>query len=228
MNVFACDIEAPCDDELRRDLYLFEGIVQSVLNDYTEAVAELRLASASECSPSRLALKSAAARLLDRAQALRALQPPPACGKMELGGHLEQVCAALSKARLAERGTWLALTTDEVWLDADRCWLVGLLIAELVNTFARPELCGGTGAIPVRIADGGWRMVGAVAIPGHAEAGEAQGRRLVEALSGELGGAVEWAPARNGRCALFEFPIERPARTLRRREAAPAPRRRAS
>lgn len=159
----------------------------------------------------RLALQSAAARLLARAQARRAQQAPSAGGTMELGRYLEHVCAAVSKARLAERGAWLALTADEVWLDVDRCWLVGLIIAELINTFVCPGLSGGTGAIPVRIVDGGWRMVGAVAIPGHARAAEGRRRRLVEALSAELGGAVEWASVRNGCCAWFEFPIERPA-----------------
>lgn len=211
------------------ELYLLEEIAHRVLDDYTEAVAELRLAAASECGPSRLALNSAAARLLVRAQAHRALQPPSAGGKMELGGYLEQVCAAVTKARLAERGTWLALSADEVWLDADRCWLVGLIIAELISTFVCPGLSDGNEAIPVRIVDGGWRMVGAVAIPDHAGAGERRGRRLVEALSAELGGAVEFA--RSGRYARFEFPIERPARTFRWRETAPevlAERRRAA
>jgi len=63
-------------------------------------------------------------------------------------------------------------------------------------------------------------MVGAVTIPGRAWAGEGRGRRLVEGLSAELGGAVEWATVRIGCCARFEFPIDRPARTLWR-EAAP-------
>jgi two-component sensor histidine kinase len=211
MSIFLDNIEATQEGAPLRDLYLLDEIAHRILNDYTEAAAELRLAAASESGSSQLVLKSAATRLLARAQAHCALQAPKAGGKMELGGHLEQVCAAVSRARLAERGAWLALTADEVWLDADRCWLVGLIIAELINTFVRPGLPGETGAIPVRIVDGGWRMVGAVASPGGASIGDRKGRRLVEALSAELGGTLEWALTRHGGCAWFEFPIERSA-----------------
>jgi two-component sensor histidine kinase len=213
MNSLFYTIETLREDELRRDLHIFDGITHRVLDDYTEAVAELRLAAASECGPSGLVLRSAAARLLVRAGAHRALQAPKAGGKMELSGYLERVCAAVSAARLAERGDWLSLAADDVWLDADRCWLVGLIIADLVDAAACPGLSGGPAAVSVKIFDGGWRMVGSVSNPGGVSSREGRGRRLVEALSTELGGTVEWASARHGSCAWFEFPIERPART---------------
>src|SRR5262249_30887208 len=114
MNAPIRNIEAQKEVGLLSELYLLEEIAQGFLADYAEAVAELSLAATSECGPSRLPLKSAAARLLARAQAHRALQAPQAGGKMELGGYLEPVCAALSRACLAERGAWLALTADEV------------------------------------------------------------------------------------------------------------------
>ena len=208
------NIEEPKERPLLRELYLFQELTQRVLNDYIEAVAEIRLASASERGPSQLALTSAATRLLARAQAHRALQAPKVSGKLELSGYLEKVCAALSTARPAAREAGLTLAADEVWLDADRCWLVSLIIAELINTPACLGLSGETGAIHVRIADGGWRMVGTVSGHSPAPAAERGGRRLVEALAAELGGTIEWALARHAGCAWFEIPIERPARTL--------------
>jgi hypothetical protein len=205
---------------LCRELYLFQEVTDRVLADYTEAIAELRLAAALECGPSGNVLKSAAARLLARAQAHRALQAPEAVGKMELGGYLEQVCGALGASRLAERSNGLTLSADEVWLDVDRCWLIGLIIADLISAPACDGLSGGTGAMHVKIVNGGWRVLGAVARCGRASMEEGRGRRRVEVLSAELGGTVEWAFARHGRCAWFELPIERPARTVLWREAA--------
>lgn len=208
-------IETLREGALLRDLCIFEEIIDRVLHDYTEAVAELRLAAASERGPSGLALKLAATRLLARAQAHRTLLSPKSADKMvELGGYLELVCAATSMTRLAERGAGLTLAADEIWLDADRCWLVGLIIAALINTPACPGPSGGPGATHVKIVNGGWRIVGAVASQGRTSLGKTPGRRLVETLSAELGGTVEWAFARHGGCAWFELPIERPARTL--------------
>jgi hypothetical protein len=221
MNTSFHDIEPPREGRLLRDFVLLEEIIGRFLDDYTEAVAELRLAAASECGPSRLVLQAAATRLLARAQAHRALQPPKAGGKMELGGHLEHVCAALSTARLADCEAWLTLAVDEVWLDADRCWLVSLIVAELIKTLAWPAPPGGRRPIGVKIVNGGWRMVGAVAAPGHASTGKGRGRRLVEALSAALDGTVEWGAAQDSCCAWFELPIESPARTLRWRETPP-------
>lgn len=197
---------------LARDLYLVEEITRRILNDYGEAIAALELASILECGPTKLALNSAAARLWARAQAHRALQPPMAGGVIELSDYLEQVCAALSAARLAERGAWLTLVADEVWLDADRCWLVGLIVAELINNAARHGLSGGPGAISVKIVNREWRVICAVANCGSISGGRrGRGRRLVEAMAAELGGMVEWACGAEGCSVSLEFPTARPA-----------------
>jgi two-component sensor histidine kinase len=199
-----------------RELYLVEEITHRVLHDYDEAIASLRLASMSERGPANLALNSAAARLRVRAQAYRALQAPASSGPMELSDYLVQVCAAINTARLAERGAQLTLAAEQVWLDADRCWLVGLIIAELIDNAARYGLSGGPGEIGVRIINGGWRMICAVANRGRASAWDVRGRsrRLVRALSAELGGSIEWRFLDHDCCVWFEFPIERPARAL--------------
>jgi hypothetical protein len=74
----------------------------------------------------QLALTSVANRLRAQVEAHRALQAPVADGPMDLADYIGQLCACLARAPLAENGMWLRVTADEVWLDADRCWRVGL------------------------------------------------------------------------------------------------------
>ena len=71
---------------------------------------------------------------------------------MDLADYIGQLCACLAKAPLAENGLRLRVTADEVWLDASRCWRVGLVVAELVRNAARHGLAGGAGDIWVVMA----------------------------------------------------------------------------
>jgi two-component sensor histidine kinase len=202
-------VEEVRESVLPRGLRLFRQIAERVLNDYVEAVAELRLASA-ECGTTRLALNAAATRLLARARAHHALQPPASGGEEELGGYLERVCAALSTARLEEHQTWLTLSADEVWLDVYRCWLVGLLVAELIDDSACFVPPGAHAAVRVQVVSDGRRLIGAVVDPRRAPVGKGTGPRLVETLAAELGTTVERTSAGQGCCARFELPIETP------------------
>jgi hypothetical protein len=210
MSVPGLGFEATQKSPMSRDIYPFGDVTHLVLDDYTTAIAELRLDATPECDASRLALKSAASRLLAQAQAHRALQAPKAGGTIELGEYLQHVCAALNTAHLADQEAWLTLAIDEVWLDVDRCWLVGLIIAELIRTSVCPRLSGEPPPIRVKIVNCGWQMVGTVAIPGGASTGMGPGRGLVEALSAALGGTVEWGSARNRCWVWFELPIVGP------------------
>lgn len=107
-------------------------------------------------------------------------------------------------------------TADEVWLDASRCWRVGLVIAELVRNAARHGLADGASAIWVVVEDLAGRVRCSVCDDGagapHARPG--RGRRLVQAFAADLGGAVTWSFAPNGCWAVLEFDAARETRQL--------------
>jgi two-component sensor histidine kinase len=189
-------------------LHLIDEISHRVVNEYTEAICALgQAASTARDTRAQLALTSAANRLRAQVEAHRALQAPIVDGPMELADYVGQLCACLAKAPLAENGMRLRVTADEIWLDASRCWRVGLVIAELVRNAARHGLSGGAGAVWVVVEDLAGRVRCSVCDDGAGAQGArpGRGRRLVQALAAELGGSITWSFAPNGCCAVLEF-----------------------
>ncbi len=202
-------------------LHLIDEISHRVVNEYTEAICALgQAATAAHDTRAKFVLTSAANRLRAQVEAHRALQAPFVDGPMDLGDYIGRLCACLSRAPLAENGVWLRVTADEVWLDADRCWRVGLIIAELVRNAARHGLRGGAGAIWVVVEDAAGQVRCSVCDDGGGSPGvhAGRGRRLVQALAVDLGGSVAWSSAPNGCRAILEF--DRPPAPIRRLEAA--------
>ena len=205
-------------------LHLIDEISHRVVSEYTEAICALgQAAMAAHDIQAQLALTSAAIRLRAQVEAHRALQAPAVDGPMNLADYIGQLCACLARAPLAENGMRLRVTADEVWLDADRCWRVGLIVAELVRNAARHGLSGGAGAIWVVVEDDAGYVRCSVCDDGGGSPGvrAGRGRRLVQALAAELGGSVAWSFAPNGCCAVLEFALARaPDRRVGAREGA--------
>ena len=191
-------------------LHLIEEITHRVVNEYTEAICALALAAASSPNvQAQLTLTSAATRLHAHVEAHRALQAPFAEGPLNLAEYVTRLCERLTKAPLAENGVRLTVSTDEIWLDADRSWRVGLIVAELIRNAVRHGLCGKPGSIWVELAEANDRITCSVCNDGGGVPTErvGRGRRLVQALAGELGGMVDWTFAPGGCLARLEFPI---------------------
>lgn len=182
-----------------------------MVNEYTEAICALGLAaSASRNINVQLALTSAASRLQAQAEAHRALQAPIVDGPMDLADYVGQLCGCLARAPFAEGDVRLMVRADEVWLRADRCWRVGLIIAELVRNAARHGLAGRPGVIWVEIAQASGRIDCTVCDDGSGKpmARTGRGRRLARALAAELGGSIDWTFAPGGCCVRLEFPAD--------------------
>ena len=190
-------------------LHLVDEISHRVVNEFTEAICALGLvASLSGDLEAQSALAAAATRLRAHVEAHRALQAPIAKGLVNLADYVGKVCACLARAPLADKGVRLTVDADEVWLDAEHSWRVGLIIAELVRNAARHGLSGGAGAIRVEIAEAMDRVCCSVLDDGRgAPAVQAgRGRGLVQALAAELGGSVDWAFTPAGCRVRLDFP----------------------
>ena len=190
-------------------LHLLEEISHRVFNEYTEAIATLRLAAADVRNVQvRAALGNVANRLMAHADAHRALLAPAADGSVDLAEYVGQVCAAMNKASLAPRGVRIFVNVGEIWLESDRSWRVGLIVAELIRNAARHGFGCGPGTVRVSIAETrGWvrcRVSDNGRLAGNPQPG--RGRRLVEALAAELGGSVDWSFTPAGCLARLDIP----------------------
>jgi two-component sensor histidine kinase len=190
-------------------MILVEEISHRVVNEYTQAIAGIRLAAAGIASQeAREALTEAATKLRCFAEAHRALQLPRTSDDVDLGGYLSRLCAASMAAGLQERGVRLRLSCDAIHLSSERCWRVALIISELVTNSARHGLRGGPGHVVIQITEDADGIECRVSDNGCAEADAqpARGLTVVKGLAAELGGEVCWFFGLAGATALLTFP----------------------
>jgi two-component sensor histidine kinase len=190
--------------------HLVEEFTHRVVNEYTEAIGTLSLAAAQTTSrQARQAITIAMNRLRAHVEAHRALQTPYTEGAVDLADYIGRLCASISRASLDDRQIRLLVEADDLWLDARRCWRMGLIVAELVRNAARHGLPEGLGCIRVTIAHTAEGVSCAVRDNGRSGAlnpSPGRGQRLVQILAAELGGAVIWRFTPTGCLAVLEIP----------------------
>lgn len=193
-------------------LHLVEEISHRVINEYGEAIAILSIAASRASEMAGPALALAAERLRAMAEAHRSLLVPVADEEMDLGLHVGELCACMSRASLGERGIRLTVASDEIPLNAARCWRVGLIVSELVRNAVRHGLKGRQGSIRVALNRSGGRIWCVVCDDGSASADppEGRGRRLIRALTAELAGSVDWKFTQSGSVVGLQFPLATP------------------
>ena len=191
-------------------MLLVEEITHRVANEYAIAIASIGMETARIVDPdARAALRRVAAKLGAFAEAHRALQSPGCNGEMNLGDHLDRLCAAISDAALRERGVKLILLEDEIVLAPERCWRVGLIVAELITNAVRHGFGCNGGMIVVEVRRVGAEVLCQVADNGGSlpDPPPSRGRHVVEGLAGELGGDIRWRFGPNGVTAMLSFPL---------------------
>jgi two-component sensor histidine kinase len=191
-------------------LHLVEEINHRVVNEYSEAIASLSLAASRAANETtKQALASAAERLRDHAESHRALLPPPTQAGTNLADYIGRICNAFAQSTLAEREVLLVLDATDVVLPADRCWRIGLVIAELIRNAARHGLKGRSGRISVHLAVDAGQLICLVRDTGRPTVAAIPGRgqRLVLSLVDDLGGCVEWTFAPDGARTLVRLPL---------------------
>jgi len=190
-------------------------IEHRVANEYALAIASIsRAASRSANLEARLALRGTAQRLRDYAAVHRSLQSPAVRGEVDLPAYIGQLCHALSRARLDERCVSLSLVAEDVAIDAQRCWRVGLIVSELITNCVRHGFSGGGegGEIAIQITRSRGAVLCTVSDDGRATCGAALGRggEVVDALANELGGFVERRYGAHGTTVVLSFPEHDP------------------
>ncbi|WP_180143763.1 sensor histidine kinase [Sphingomonas sp. R-74633] len=198
-------------------LHLVEEINHRVVNEYSEAIASLSLAANRAGSDiAKEALARAADRLRDHAESHRALLPPSSEAGANLADYIGRICNTFSQSTLAERGVLLALDAADIDLPADRCWRIGLVVAELIRNAARHGLRDRSGRIAVHVTEYAGRLMCLVRDTGQPRANSTPGRgqRLIRSLVADLGGSVEWSFAPDGASALVQLPLPSVARLI--------------
>lgn len=197
------------DCESDEQLLLVEEIQHRVASEYGILVANLNHRAEVSTDPIRTFLSETSERLKAFAAVHRALLLPRNSTTVDLGQYLHELCSALSRASLAERGLSLLFHKASIRLEAHRAWRVGLIVSELITNAVRHgswersdgvievELLSNLSDIQCLVSDNGGGSNGL--LPNR-------GTLIVRALAQELGGRIHREFNGRGVSVLLIFP----------------------
>ena len=140
----------------------------------------------------------------------RALRLPDRERLIDVAKYLQQLCFSMTKYRLERVAIRVLFSADDLRLEGERCWKLGLIVSELLTNVARHaqfdarppelrvELMLAGNIVKCRICDNGsmsepFRRGGGLAIIGE--------------LAASLGGRVHTSCAAEGSSFLLTFPL---------------------
>lgn len=132
----------------------------------------------------------------------------------------------MSQSKLERAGIRLILAADPVWLHAERCWQLGMIVYELVTNAARHALFdGGDGEVLVELTCADGIANCRVSDNGSAPKGVRTGRglKIIGDLARSSGGQVDHSFGVEGALFTLAFPFTAKEERANRRRRAMCP-----
>jgi two-component sensor histidine kinase len=142
---------------------------------------------------------------------------------MDAAAYLRNLCLSIRRSKLNQKKIDLALAAHRLWLRSDRCWLLGMIVFELITNAARHAFAGGNGLIRVELLRAGALVQCRVLDNGSAPASFRPGRglQIVHELTKALDGRFDQRFTTGGSTSVVVFPSRiGPQITLNRRTTA--------
>jgi two-component sensor histidine kinase len=191
---------------------LLREITHRVCNEYASVISSIsRAAALTTNDEAKLALAEAADRLYEHASVHRALQMPMG-ETAEISSYLRNLCRALWRSRLLDDEISLTLIEEPFVLTSEQCWLVGLIVFELVTNAAKHAFGRKGGNIRIDCVVEPERVLCRVSDDGSlsSELTPGRGTEIISALAEQLSGAVLATVDQHGTTVALVFPRKAP------------------
>jgi two-component sensor histidine kinase len=180
-------------------------------NELTCAICAVSVkAMQSDSAAAKTALLEVVELLHQCADVNRALRMPDRRNLTDAARYLQQLCFSITKYRMDHLTIRVLFSADDLRLEGERCWKLGLIVSELLTNVARhAQFDGRHPEVRVELALAGDVVRCRVADNGSASEPVRRGRGLtiVGELASSLGGRVHTSCAVEGSCALLTFPL---------------------
>jgi two-component sensor histidine kinase len=140
----------------------------------------------------------------------RALRMPERGRLTDAANYLQQVCLSITKYRLDRLAIRVLFSADDLRLEGERCWKLGLIVSELLTNVARhAQFDGRYPELRVELMLAGNVVKCAVSDNGSAPEPIRRGRGLtiIGELASRLGGRVHTSRLADGASFLLTFPL---------------------
>jgi two-component sensor histidine kinase len=194
-----------------RDRLLLREFSHRTMNELASAIALVSL-EAARCNDGRakVALSALQDRLQSYARVQRSLQRPEHISTIEVVPYLRELCGAISRSKLERQGIELSISIQPVKMSSERCWLLGMIVFELITNSARHAFAGGAGSIRIDLVHSGAFIECRIADTGISDENRSPGSGLciVKALAEGLHGTIDMQFGERGTRSIVIFPLD--------------------
>ena len=194
---------------LPEERLLMRELTHRIINEFTSLASMMSLAAARAAHiEARAALEAVMCRLDGYIHVHRALQMPQPGELVDASAHLRELCRSMSSSKLEQKSIRLVLVEHPLVLSAEECWLLGMIVYELINNAVRHAFDEAGGKIRVEVRRAGGLVKCLVSDDGTPPvmAGRGRGLRIIEDLTSRLHGRFDQQFTAGGSTSLVMFP----------------------
>jgi two-component sensor histidine kinase len=190
---------------------LLRELNHRIRNELTSAIC---VVSAKAVQSDSVAVKAALVEVVDLLHQCvdvhRALRMPDEGGFTNAARYLQQLCFSITKYQMDRLGIRVLFSADDLRLEGERCWKLGLIVSEFLTNVARhAQFDGRQPEARVKLM-----LAGNVVKCGVSDNGSApelirrgRGLTIIAELAGSLGGRVHTSCVAEGSSFLLTFPL---------------------
>jgi two-component sensor histidine kinase len=200
---------AATKSSLPEERLLIRELSHRINNEFASVVNMISLAAARTANAEA---RSALAAVMDRLEGYirvhRALQMPQSWKRIDAAAYLRELCRSISWSKLDRKNIDLVFSERPLSLKAEQCWLLGMIVYELINNAARHAFDNAGGEIRVEISQAGGVVECLVSDNGIAPFLGRRGRglKIIEDLAARLAGRFEQQFSAEGSASWVVFP----------------------
>src|ERR1700738_5500174 len=117
---------------------LLREIMHRVNNEFASAIQVVSFTAAKSPDGNvKAALAGVMEQLHNYARVHHALQMPASNDDIDASAYLRELCRSISRSKLEHRNIELVLAECAFRMSSDRCWLMGMIVAELITNAVR-------------------------------------------------------------------------------------------
>ena len=185
-----------------KERLLLLEITHRVNNEFASAIQVVSFAAARSGDRNvKAALTGVMEQLHNYARVHHALQMPANNDCIDASAYLRELCGSISRSKLGNRNIELVLVERSLRIPSERCWLIGMVVAELITNAVRHAFDQQGGTIRVEFRTSGAFVECRVSDNGSASSTDIQpgsGLRITEALAQAFGATFQFDFGKDG------------------------------
>lgn len=191
---------------------LLREITHRVNNEFASAIQVVSFTAARSSDRNvKAALTGVMEKLHNYARVHHALQMPANDDCIDASAYLRSLCDSISRSKLENSNIELVLVEVPFQMSSERCWMMGMIVAELITNAVRHAFDGQGGTIEVECRPSGAFVECRVSDNGSASSVNVRpgsGLKIIKALAEDLGAGFQFNCGEAGSQAVLIIPVE--------------------